>query len=109
MTADTLKSYTLKDLVKIAKQRGVNGWQSMRKDQLVKALVKVSKASATSRNGKAKAVPLQRSARTASSRTTSARAVSTHGRSTSRTTAVVDVEPSGACEWCSHLRLSRGD
>src|SRR5688500_6194866 len=85
MTADTLKSYTLKDLVKIAKQRGVNGWQSMRKEQLVKALVKVSKASAASRNAKAKAAPLQRSARTASSRTTSARAVSTSGRAASRT------------------------
>jgi hypothetical protein len=66
MTADTLKSYTLKDLVKIAKQRGVNGWQSMRKEQLVKALVKVSKASAASRTAKAKSAPLQRSARGAS-------------------------------------------
>jgi hypothetical protein len=78
MTADTLKSYTLKDLAKIAKQRGVNGWQSMRKEQLVKALVRVSKTSANSRSAKIKAAPVQRSARTASGRvaTTTARATS---------------------------------
>jgi hypothetical protein len=47
MTAATLKSLTLKDLAQLAKRKGVRGYQSMRKDQLVRALVKL--------NGSAKA------------------------------------------------------
>ena len=88
MTADTLKSYTLKDLVKIAKQRGVNGWQSMRKEQLVKALVKVSKAATVSRGAKTKAAPVQRSARARSARasSTSSRA-SVNGRTATTSSA----------------------
>jgi len=39
MTAQTLRSRSLKDLADMARKRGVNGWHSMRKDQLVKALV----------------------------------------------------------------------
>jgi hypothetical protein len=39
MTAATLKSYTHKDLAEMARQGGVRGWHSMRKDQLVKALL----------------------------------------------------------------------
>lgn len=66
MTADTLKAYTVKDLVKIAKQRGLSGCQSMRKDQLVKALLKVSKAAAAQRTARKTPTPVQRSARVAS-------------------------------------------
>ncbi len=43
MTATTLRSYTLKDLAQLAKRRGVNGWHSMRKDQLVRAILRVKK------------------------------------------------------------------
>jgi uncharacterized protein len=43
MTATTLRSYTLKDLARLAKQRGVHGWHSMRKDQLVRAILRVKK------------------------------------------------------------------
>ena len=39
MTASTLRSYSTKDLAQLAKRRGVNGWHSMRKDQLVRALL----------------------------------------------------------------------
>jgi hypothetical protein len=40
MTAETLRSYTLKDLARMAKKRGVDGWHAMRKDQLVRALLR---------------------------------------------------------------------
>lgn len=42
MTAQTLRARSLKDLVAMARKRGVNGWQAMRKDQLVKALLQVA-------------------------------------------------------------------
>jgi hypothetical protein len=44
MTPDTLSNYTCKDLAKMAKRRGVRGWHSMRKDQLVQALVRMARA-----------------------------------------------------------------
>lgn len=40
MTAATLKNYSCKDLARMAKIQGVAGWHSMRKDELVEALVK---------------------------------------------------------------------
>src|SRR5580700_7646013 len=43
MTADTLKSYSCKDLAEMAKKRGVQGWHGMRKEQLVKALLRVNR------------------------------------------------------------------
>jgi hypothetical protein len=43
MTAATLKAYTVKDLAQLAKKHGVDGWHSMRKEQLVRALVRASK------------------------------------------------------------------
>jgi hypothetical protein len=41
MTVETLKSRSLKDLAQMAKKRGVPGWHGMRKDQLVKTLVRL--------------------------------------------------------------------
>ena len=43
VTAASLRSQTSKDLAKLAKSKGVPGWHSMRKEQLVSALVKVAK------------------------------------------------------------------
>ena len=43
MTATHLRTYTLKDLAQLAKRRGVNGWHTMRKDQLVRAILRVKK------------------------------------------------------------------
>jgi hypothetical protein len=40
MTATKLQSYTCKDLAQMAKSEGVSGWHSMRKDELVQALIK---------------------------------------------------------------------
>jgi hypothetical protein len=46
MTADTLNNKSLKDLSQLAKRRGVSGWHGMRKDQLVRALLKLAKPAA---------------------------------------------------------------
>ena len=42
ITTATLRAYTWKDLAKMAKERGIRGWHSMRKDQLVRSLVKAA-------------------------------------------------------------------
>lgn len=53
-TAGTLKTHTVKDLGKLARKLGVEGWRSMRKDELVRALVRAAKSkSAKSRTGTA--------------------------------------------------------
>ena len=51
MTPAALKSYSHKDLAQMAKQGGVRGWHSMRKDQLVKALLTTAKPKAAASNG----------------------------------------------------------
>ena len=43
MTRATLRNYTCKDLAQMAKQQGVPGWHSMRKDELVTALVRAAR------------------------------------------------------------------
>ncbi len=52
-TAAALKSQTVKDLGKLATKFGVVGWRGMRKDELVRALVRAAKRKATT-TGKAK-------------------------------------------------------
>lgn len=61
ITAASLKSRSLKDLSQMAKQGGVRGWHSMRKDQLVKALLTAAKSKSTPTNGKKIAAPARRS------------------------------------------------
>src|SRR5687768_8783871 len=56
MTADKLNNYTLKDLTTLARKRGVSGWHEMRKDQLVRALLKLAQR-AKAPAARAKAVP----------------------------------------------------
>ncbi len=51
MTAAQLKSRTAKDLAQLAKRKGIAGWHSMRKDELVQALIRFSKAESARRNG----------------------------------------------------------
>jgi hypothetical protein len=43
MTLSTLQSYSCKDLAQMARLEGVAGWHSMRKDELVRALLKRAK------------------------------------------------------------------
>lgn len=61
MTSASLKSYSHKDLAQMAKRGGVRGWHSMRKDQLVKALLSASKAKPSSSAAKKSATPARRS------------------------------------------------
>ncbi len=43
MTAATLRSRTAKDLAQIARQNGVTGWHSMRKEELINTLVRLAR------------------------------------------------------------------
>jgi hypothetical protein len=55
MTATTLRSYTAKDLAQMAREHGVSGWHSMRKEELISALVRSVQrrgASGSARHGK---------------------------------------------------------
>ncbi len=49
ITTATLKTQTWKDLADMAKSKGLPGWSSMRKDELVKALVRAAKVKARAR------------------------------------------------------------
>ena len=46
ITAASLKTRTVKDLAAMARRKRVPGWHSMRKDELIKALVRLAKAEA---------------------------------------------------------------
>jgi len=46
ITAASLKTQTAKDLAQMAKEKGVSGWHSMRKEQLVKALLTKARSAA---------------------------------------------------------------
>ena len=61
MTPAALKSYSHKDLAQMAKQGGVRGWHSMRKDQLVKALLTTTKPKVGTATSKKAVVPARRS------------------------------------------------
>jgi hypothetical protein len=52
ITAATLRTHTVKDLAAMAKDEGVSGWHSMRKEQLVKALLKLAKQEAQAKKTK---------------------------------------------------------
>ncbi|MGI9456635.1 MAG: Rho termination factor N-terminal domain-containing protein, partial [Aeoliella sp.] len=45
MTTTTLRTYTCKDLAKMAKEEGVAGWHSMRKEELIHALANAARRS----------------------------------------------------------------
>ena len=45
MTPASLQTYTQKDLAQMARQGGVRGWHSMRKDQLIRALLNAARSS----------------------------------------------------------------
>jgi len=44
VTASSLKEKPVRDLARLAKQHGVSGWHSMRKDQLIRALIRKARA-----------------------------------------------------------------
>lgn len=49
MTAEQLKDLTVKDLTQLARKHGVTGWHAMQKQQLVRALMRVSRRTRPSR------------------------------------------------------------
>src|SRR5262245_34131631 len=49
MTSSALNDYSCKDLAQMARSKGVPGWHSMRKDQLIRALIKQSRAKLSQR------------------------------------------------------------
>ena len=49
MTSEMLKSKSVKDLAAMAKNRGVRGWKSMRKEELVKALLRMARKTTNGR------------------------------------------------------------
>ena len=51
MTAATLRTHTAKDLAQMARQHGIPGWHSMRKEELVTELVRLARKRARSNNG----------------------------------------------------------
>jgi hypothetical protein len=61
MTPATLNSQSHKDLARMAKQGGVRGWHSMRKDQLVKALLTAAQTKSATNGSKKVAAPARRS------------------------------------------------
>ncbi len=62
MTPASLKSYSQKDLAQMARQGGVRGWHTMRKDQLIKALLTAARMRATKLHSASKvAAPARRS------------------------------------------------
>ena len=67
ITAATLRDRTAKDLAVMAKKQGVTGWHAMRKDQLVKALLRSARARA------AQSKPLSKSLSKAPSRKSSSK------------------------------------
>lgn len=64
ITAANLKSRSSKDLAALAKKKGVSGWQAMKKDELVKAIVKAE----GSRSTPSKPVPAAASKKKASAK-----------------------------------------
>ena len=85
ITAATLRSHTSKDLAQMAKTHGVPGWHSMRKEQLVKALLK--QARSKPRSGSRKRGSPKTLGKTALTKKTVARKLSRTGNNTSRSTA----------------------
>jgi uncharacterized protein len=63
INAATLSSRSCKDLAEMAKKRGVRGWHSMRKDQLIKVLLRSARSASKSRKPAVKVTATRRSAR----------------------------------------------
>ena len=83
LTTATLKSYTAKDLAQMAKQRGISGWHSMRKEQLVKALTKATKGT----NGKSKTAVKAAVAKKSKKSTITKKSANGNGNGSARPTA----------------------
>lgn len=64
MTSASLKEKPVRDLARLAKQHGVAGWHAMRKDQLIRALVRKARARPpVAAAARSTAIPLQTGSR----------------------------------------------
>ncbi len=81
ITTATLKEYTLKDLAQMAKKRGITGWHSMRKGDLIRALVRDARV-ASRKNGNSRCSSKTASGNRLSTRST--RAVDSAKRTVSK-------------------------
>lgn len=79
MTAETLKRHTCKDLAEMAKKRGVRGWHAMKKEQLVKALLRAGR----SRSSNSKTASRRSSSAVASSRRNGSARAALNGKAAS--------------------------
>jgi hypothetical protein len=84
ITAASLKSRTAKDLAAMAKRKRVPGWHSMRKDELIKALVKLAKSEAAKGAARKGATKSSSRKRKGSTKTASAGTSPRNGRNASR-------------------------
>jgi hypothetical protein len=71
MTSDQLQARTKKDLVDLAKTRGIAGWHAMRKDQLIQAILQASQPPSSPTSKKAEPQPKPRPQRAAARETSS--------------------------------------
>jgi hypothetical protein len=71
ITTASLKTQSWKDLADMAKRKGLSGWSSMRKEDLVKALLRASKSKTASRLRSAPSKAKSKPSTVASSRRTS--------------------------------------
>lgn len=71
ITAAELTLHTVKDLAEMAKKKKIPGWRSMRKQQLIEALLSVARKEARQRKSKQKATPGRSSKATAAKGTSS--------------------------------------
>ncbi len=77
MTSASLKEKPVRDLARLAKQHGVAGWHAMRKDQLIKALVRKAKKALPVETRRSAARPGKASARPASNGASAPSAIAT--------------------------------
>ncbi|HZZ71200.1 MAG TPA: DUF4912 domain-containing protein [Pirellulales bacterium] len=96
MTVSALKTYSLKDLVHLAKKRGVTGFRAMRKDELVRAIARLAKKSAPANKAptqpKKRALPAASPANSAATNSR-ARALSSTNKTLRRATNTTTVKP----------------
>lgn len=76
ITAASLRTYKQRDLAQMAKRKGVPKWHSMRKDELIQALVKAAKGAKSNANGKSKATASKRSSSAAAKKSNTNKRVS---------------------------------
>ena len=72
MTAATLRSETAKDLAQMARKQGITGWHAMRKEELIRALLKLARHRVSTGNRRSSTVN-GKPARIRSSRTAAGR------------------------------------